>query len=295
MPHLPVRPAFLLALFLAFACLGGVGCTTNKATGESHLNLLSEEQEVRMGAEYAAEVKDQQPRIESGPVAQAVERVGKSVASVSEEPDLPWEFVVIDRPTNNALPLPGGKVFIYRGLLAEMTNEAQLAAVLAHEVGHVTAEHHDQRYQSQVGLGIVVAGIGAAAGFSDSEFAQYAGVAASAGGGLLISKWGRDDESQSDRLGLRYMTKAGYNPRGMVQLMEILDGASGGSAGGIVEWTQTHPLPATRIRRTSEIIEDEYRGQLDLPLFEDRFERQVGRPLEQLPPSPEPRAQPTAE
>jgi len=287
MNHRPARSAVALALALAFACLGGVGCTTNKATGESHLNLLSEQQEVQMGAQYAAEVKDQMPRIETGSIAQAVERVGKSVAAVSEEPDLPWEFVVIDQPTINAFALPGGKVFIYRGLLAEMTNEAQLAAVLGHEVGHVTAEHHDQRYQSQVGMGIVVAGIGAAAGFSDSEFAQYAGVAASAGGGLLISKWGRDDESQSDMLGLRYMTKAGYNPKGMVELMEILDRASGGSAGGIVEWTQTHPLPATRIRRTSELIETEFASQLDLPFFEERFEQQVGRPIAQLPPSPE--------
>ncbi|MEO0588035.1 MAG: M48 family metallopeptidase [Planctomycetota bacterium] len=276
---------FRLALIPLLAlCLAALGCTTNKATGDSHLNLLSPEQERAMGEEFAAEIRNSQPVLESGSITRAVERVGNKLAAESEEPDLPWEFVVIDQPTINAFALPGGKVFIYRGLLAEMTNEAQLAAVLGHEIGHVTAEHHDRRYQSQVGVGVLVSAIGIAGGVSGSEWGQYAGVAASAGGGLAIAKWGRDDESQSDELGLRYMTRAGYNPQGMVELMQILDRASGG---GGIEWTQTHPLPATRIDRTSRIIDREYQADLDLPFYESRFERQVAGPIQELAASPQ--------
>ncbi|MEM0914040.1 MAG: M48 family metalloprotease, partial [Planctomycetota bacterium] len=91
--------------------------------------------------------------------------------------------------------------------------------------------------------------------------------------------WSRDDESEADMLGLRYMTAAGYNPEGMVQLMEILDNASGG---GGVEWTATHPLPKTRIDRTSRLIREEYAADLDLPFYEDRFKKQVGKPLKQM-------------
>jgi predicted Zn-dependent protease len=271
-----------MALFVALAVLGlGLtGCKTNKATGKSHLNLLSAEQEVQLGSQYAEEVKKTQPVIDRGPVARAVSRVGRELAALSEEPDLPWEFTVIDDMTVNAFALPGGKVFFYRGLLQRMTNEAQLAAVMGHEIGHVTAEHADQRYQSSVGIGLVVAGIGAAAGFSDSQFAQYAGVAANAAGGLTIAKWSRDDESESDMLGLRYMTRAGYNPQGMVELMQILDEASGGGGN---EWTATHPLPKTRIERTSRLIEEEYAQYRDLPFFEDRFEEQVLGPLKKMP------------
>ncbi|MEM6332882.1 MAG: M48 family metallopeptidase [Planctomycetota bacterium] len=271
----------LLPLFVV--CLASLGCTTNKATGDSHFNLLSPEQERAMGEEFAAEIKSTQPVLASGPITRAVERVGNKLARQSEEPDLPWEFVVIDQPTVNAFALPGGKVFIYRGLLAEMTNEAQLAAVLGHEIGHVTAEHHDRRHQSQVGMGVLVSAVGIAGSMSGSEWGQYAGVAASASGGLAIAKWGRDQESQSDELGLRYMTRAGYNPQGMVQLMEILGRASGG---GGIEWTQTHPLPATRIERTSRLITNEYQADLDLPFYESRFERQVADPIAQLAASP---------
>ncbi|MEM1208508.1 MAG: M48 family metallopeptidase [Planctomycetota bacterium] len=277
MPRLVRR---VLLAVLAVAGLASIGCTTNKATGRSHLNLLSSEQEIAMGTQYADEVKKTQPVIKSGSVPRAVDRIGKKLAALSEEPDLPWEFTVIDDMTVNAFALPGGKIFIYRGLLEDMTNEAQLAAVLGHEIGHVTGEHADRRYQSQVGVGLVVAGVGAAAGFSGIEYAEYAGVAANAAGGLTISKWSRDDESEADMLGLRYMTAAGYNPEGMVQLMEILDNASGG---GGVEWTATHPLPKTRIDRTSRIIQADYAGDLGLPFHEERFDKQVGKPLKQMP------------
>jgi len=217
-----------------------------------------------------------------------VERVGMQLASFSERSELPWSFTVLNSDQVNAFALPGGKIFVNRGLLAKMTNEAQLAAVLGHEIGHVTAKHINDRLTQQLIVQGIGAGIAAAGAATDNDVLKYAGPVVSIGGGLTLLKFSRDDESQADWLGLRYMTKAGYNPVGMLQLMEILKQAGGGTA----EWLASHPLPVTRINRVEAEIHKDYPGYADPGQYrfdQVQFERQVLKPLSQLPPVPKAR------
>ncbi len=259
---------------------GSGGCSTNPATGRSQLNLLSRQQEIQMGTEaqsqltteYGGEVKDQQLRA-------YVERVGMSMVPYTEADyaDLPWEFTLLDSDVINAFALPGGKVFVSRGLAQKMTNEAQLAAVLGHEIGHVTARHANDRISRQLVLAGVVAGAAVAAGQSDDDLLRV-GVpvlVGAAGTGFALS-FDRGQETESDKLGMRYMTRAGYDPRGMLQLMEILEAESG--APSQPEWLSTHPLPSTRIREIEGLLtEGRYSEMVASPeygLYQERFERE---------------------
>lgn len=257
--------------------IGATGCSTNPATGRSQLNLLSRAQEISIGAEaqpqlvsqYGGEVQDQQLRA-------YVARVGMSMVEYTEGDyrDLPWEFTLLDSDVINAFALPGGKVFVSRGLAQKMTNEAQLAAVLGHEIGHVTARHANDRISRQLILTGVVVGATVAAGQSDSDLVRV-GVpvlVGTAGTGFSLS-FDRNQELESDRLGMRYMTRAGYDPRGMLQLMEILRDASGERSQP--EWLSTHPLPDTRIRDIERLLASEnYSKMINSPthgLYEERF------------------------
>jgi predicted Zn-dependent protease len=168
--------------------------------------------------------------------------LGLELAAVSERPDLPWTFRVLDDPTVNAFALPGGFIYVTRGILAHMTNEAQLVGVLGHEIGHVTARHSvNQMSRSQ----LAQLGLGVGAVFSET-IRENIGLASGLTG-MLFLKFGRDDERESDRLGVRYMTRLGYEPAALAGVMDVLGRASQMSGGGrIPEWQSTHPDPENR-------------------------------------------------
>ena len=293
-------PALLLILL---PLLGVPACSTNPATGERQLNFMSTEQEISLGSEaepqflqsYGGEIPD--PQIQS-----YVSDLGQRLAAVSERPDLPWEFHAVNSEVINAFALPGGKIFITRGLISQMNNEAQLAGVLGHEVGHVTAQHIGQQMSRRMAIGAGVAltsaALGIAAQTTGEEWLQLlgvgVGVGGTVGGSLYALDFGRDQESQADELGLRYMTKLGYNPLAQVQVMEILAQAGGGGGGG-PEFLATHPYPETRIKRLHEQIEEQY-PKADRPgaykFGEAEFQRKVLDRLDDLPPpAPAPKQQ----
>lgn len=230
-------------------------CTKNVATGESFFNPISTQDEIAMGQKLAPEFTAQSGgRLDNAVVNSYVTGIGRRLAAATEGdfPNRPWEFTVLNSSVINAFALPGGKVFISRGLMEKMTNESQLAGVLGHEVGHVTAQHIAKRMGQQTlfNIGLTSAQVAAGAAGERSDLGQVAQVALPAiqvGGNLVFLKFGRDEESQADSLGLRYMTRIGYNPRGMLEVMQILDREAG--AGGQPEWLSTHPLPKTRIQR----------------------------------------------
>jgi len=233
--------------FLPLLTLALVACVRNPATGKMELNLVSESQEVELGkqakveAEQAYGVYKEKPELNS-----YVESVGKGLAAHSDRPNLPYSYEVIDDSSVNAFALPGGPIFITRGILGHLNSEAQMAAVLGHETGHVTARHSaTQMSKAQVaqlglGLGSVVSPVVASA-------AQVASV----GLQVLFLKYSRDDETQADALGFRYMTKVGYDPSQMIPLFQMLDGVSKQGGGGKTpEWLQTHPDPGNRLAET---------------------------------------------
>ncbi len=248
------------ALCLSGAALYSAGCTTNPATGRSQFDIISTDEEIAMGAQAAPEmVKEYGGEVKSTELKNYVKSIGARLASLTEAdyPDLPWEFFVLDSEVINAFAIPGGKVFVSEGLLMYMTNEAQLAAVLGHEIGHVVAQHVDERLSqtmiAQIGLEVL-------GGMSDAQVVN-------AGAGLLaqgtLLKFNRDQESESDRLGVKYMVAAGYDPRGMVDLIQILiDSSQGGAPPEILS---THPDPVGRRAAVLDLIEEEYRFAVNNP------------------------------
>jgi predicted Zn-dependent protease len=223
------------------------------------LSLVSESAEIQMGKQYAQEVEAQMPLLDD-PVLQAyVERVGLALAGVSERPDLPWSFQIVDDPVVNAFALPGGPVYLTRGIMAHFSSEAEMAAVLGHEIGHITARHSvEQISRAQL------AGIGLAVGSMLSrDVARYSGLS-SVGLQVLFLSFGRDDEHQSDMLGVRYAGRANYDVRESVTMHEKLGriGQKSGG-GGVPSWLSTHPSSADRIKRLQALVDTIPSSRLD--------------------------------
>ena len=289
------RIACLWSLLLAAL----VACSINPATGQRQFNLYNDpQQEISLGEQAAPQFLSQYGgEIPSQEIQQYVTQLGQRLAAVSERPDLPWEFHVVNSSVINAFALPGGKIFISRGLLAKLENEAQLAGILGHEIGHVTAQHIGQQMSRQMALQVGLAAVGVAAQASEEDWLQVLGAAGGIGGNLYLLNFGRDQENQADLLGLRYMSELGYNPVAQARVMEILREASQG-AGQPPEFLSTHPLPETRIKKIKELVQEKYPAYDDPTAYtfgHDDFQENVIQPLRNLPPAEHTgQSQPTA-
>ncbi len=237
-------------VFLPLLALGLVGCPVNPATGERQFILISEKSEIAMGREYAQVVEASIGLYDDPGLQEYVDSIGQQLAATSERPDLPWTFRVVDDPIVNAFALPGGFIFMTRGILTYFTSEAEMAAVLGHEIGHVTGRHSAEQLSraqlAQVGLGLGT--------IVSSDIARYQNVA-STGLGLLFLRFGRDDERQADDLGFRYMGRGGYDRGEMVDVFEMLGQVSAAAGGGsLPSWLSTHPDPGERVQRTRRAL-----------------------------------------
>jgi predicted Zn-dependent protease len=258
----------------AAAVAAAVACATNPATGKRQVMLVSESQEIAMGKQADQEAVAAYGLYPDDKVQAYVSGLGRRLAAASERPSLPWTFRVVDDPTVNAFALPGGFIYVTRGIMTHLGSEAELVSVLGHEIGHVTGRHSaNQMSKQQLAMGGLVLGMVVEPGLQ-----QFAGVAQQ-GLGLLFLKFGRDDEREADDLGLRYMTRASYDPREMVDTFDVLDRVSQASGGGrLPDWLSTHPSPENRIGRIREQIaatgakgsvvnRDEYLQHLDGMVF----------------------------
>jgi predicted Zn-dependent protease len=228
----------------------------NPITGENQRISLSPQQEVAMGlaalpkmiAEYGGLFPDQRHR-------EQVDRVGRKLAGIDSlrEVDWPFEFhLLADRNTVNAFALPGGPVFITAALYGQLPTEGALAGVLGHEIGHVVARHSAQRIaKSQLTEGLVGAVVTASGDMRSAQTAQMIGQ-------MINMKYGREDEIQSDQLGVRFMAEAGYDPRAMISVMKILAASRQGESPP--EFFSTHPNPENRIERIEAAIAREFPG-----------------------------------
>jgi predicted Zn-dependent protease len=232
-------------LLLALWCIALTGCAVNPVSGRSELMLLSEQDEIRLGRETGQSVTREYGVYADAPLQSYVDGVGQPLARNSHRPALPWQFKVMDSPVVNAFAAPGGYIFVTRGLLAAVNDEASLAGVLAHEIGHVTARHSARNYSQSllaglgVQLGTLVAG----------SYGDLLGPVLEAGTGLLFLKYSRDDERQADALAVEYAAKAGYDANRMADFfttLQRLETLEGSRAGGLPEWFSTHPSPADR-------------------------------------------------
>ena len=240
------------ALILAPLVVGS--CATNPATGKKQLMLVSESQEASMGLEADQQFHGLYGDFEDRSVQAYVESVARPLAAVSERPGLPWTFRVVDDPQVNAFALPGGYVYVTRGILAHMNSEAELAGVLGHEIGHVTARHSASAQSKQM-LGMAGLGVGMIL----SPTLRQGGDALAQAFGLVFLKFGRDQESQADQLGLRYIVRKDYQPEGMLDVFRMLDGVTNSSGGDrLPNWLSTHPAPGNRLADMKREIEAQH-------------------------------------
>lgn len=211
----------LIAMLVAALAL--VGCATNPVTGRQEIQMVSEQQEIQLGQQYYGPSRQSQggDYVTDPAVNTYVQQVGGKLAAVADR-RLPYEFVVLNNDELNAWALPGGKIAINRGLLVELKNEAELAAVLGHEIVHAAARHGAQQMEKGqlMQIGAAVASIGASA-VGGSGLGQVVGQGAALGAQLLSARYGRDDELEADHYGMIYMKRAGYDLQAAVSLQEL--------------------------------------------------------------------------
>lgn len=262
-----------LALMRAF-----VGCATNPVTGKSEFSVISEKDEITLGAQaYNGAIAEFGGEYNDPVLAAYVNDVGQGLAKVSHRPNLPYEFTVVGSSIMNAFALPGGKIVITTGLLAKFENEAEIAGVLGHEIGHVTARHAarmiSRAYLFQIPL--IVGSIYADRKGKGEELVALSSV----GLALLQLKYSRDQESQSDELGMEYAVKAGYNPKGVVELLEVLQSAHEKEPSALEGMLMTHPLTSSRVSDARAMLASDYpswESRTDM-LYADRFENKTKR------------------
>ena len=256
----PRRARVVLALAAAAALAwAAAGCTVNPATGHKEFTIVTPAQEAAIGREgYTAAVAEY-GEYGDGALSAYVDSVGRKVAAASELPTLPWRFTVLDDPVVNAFAMPGGYIYVTRGLLAHMQSEAQLAGVLGHEIGHVTARHSAKQITEQQLAGL---GLGLASAVSPT-FARYSSVAQQ-GLGLLMLKYSRDDETQADELGVRYATASGYDPREIPGTYRTLQRIAERAGQSLPSYMSTHPDPGQRQERTTELAAKAAVGKVNM-------------------------------
>ena len=216
-------------------------CTTDYVTGKRTFSLVSESQETALGKEADPQIIAEYGLYNDSALSSFVSNLGQSLAKVSHRSQLSYTFRVVDSPIVNAFALPGGYVYITRGILAHFNSEDELAGVIGHEIAHVVARHSAEQMSRQqlVGLGL---GVGS---LVSETFAQYANVAG-AGLGLLLLRYSRDQESESDRLGVEYSTKVGYDAHRMAEFFRTLGRMSEDSGQSLPSFMSTHPDPGDR-------------------------------------------------
>ncbi|NOX08614.1 MAG: M48 family metalloprotease [Gammaproteobacteria bacterium] len=258
------------------------GCAVNPVTGNRDFVLMTEQQEIALGRKMHAQILKEMPRYADVRLAQRVQRVGERLARNSHRSNLVYRFTVVDSTQVNAFALPGGYIYITRGILAYLNSEAELAAVLAHEIGHVTARHAVQRQSAATAAGIIGAIINAKVGVRGiNQLTQLLG-------GALLSGYGRSQELESDRLGAAYLARSGYDPQAMLGVIRLLKNqalyakkVSGTDKGSYHGLFATHPDNDTRLQaviaaanslrtdRQGQVGRDSYLQWIDGLMFGD--------------------------
>ena len=242
-----------LSLLAALSALSLAGCATNPATGRPMVSLVSPQEEQRTGREMHPQILREFGRYENERVQAYVNRIGQSLVPRTELPNAQWTFTVLDSPIVNAFALPGGYVYITRGLLALAQNEAELASVLGHEMGHVTARHAAQRQTAAMGAGLLGVLVGAVTGSGDL------GQASMGAGQAMVATYSRDQEFEADDLGLRYIGRSGYDVNASSSFLNRmgeqsqLEAAMMGQPGRVNQNNimSTHPRTPDRVARAA--------------------------------------------
>ena len=246
-----------------------IGCAVNPITGEEELMLISESQDIEIGRQYAPEIEKQLGgKIENPALQNYIDSVGQRIARISHRSNWEYHFTAVEHKMVNAIALPGGHVFVTKGMLEKLTTEAQLAALLAHEIVHITARHSSAAMSRQMGLSFLLFGASVAGAKIPQDASRAAGIALQ----LIGLKYSREHEREADVAGLDYMVVAGYNPYGAVELMQMLQDQDNVRP---VEFLSSHPSPGNRIISLNARIQTRYDSPERLRIGKDDYRRIV--------------------
>ena len=247
---------------------------------------VSQQQEVEMGSQYAAQIDQQLPLVTDPEVNRYINVLGDSIARLADNRDLTWTFRVVDSKEVNAFAVPGGFIYINRGLIDRAQSMSQVAGVLGHEIGHVTRRHSVKQMQKAQGANV---GVTLACILTRVCEGQAAGTLINVAGTAVFAKFSRSDEAEADEEGVKNVVRAGIDPHGIPEMFRILLDERERNPGALEAWFSTHPMEEDRIAATEKQIaqiDPAIMRQLrkDSPNFQT-FKRR----LQSLPPSPEPR------
>jgi predicted Zn-dependent protease len=212
---------------------------------------VSTQQEVELGTSYAQQINSQLPIVRDAEVNRYINLLGETISQRADSRGLDWHFFIVDSREVNAFAVPGGFVYVNRGLIERTSRMSQLAGVLAHEIGHVTQRHSVQQMQRAQGANI---GVALACVLTRVCESGAAGALINVGGSLAFAKFSRDDEREADRVAVQYVMRAGIDPRGIPEMFQILIEERQRRPGGVDAWFSTHPLEQDRLRDTEAMI-----------------------------------------
>lgn len=246
------------------------GCSTDPVTGKKALVMMGKEQEVAIDKQHSPHQFSEDYGIAQDPdLNRYVADVGNRLSKVSHRPDMPYSFQAVNANYVNAYAFPGGTIAATRGIFLEMESEDALAALMGHEIGHVNARHFAERQAKSSLLDALVATVSIAG--SGSGYGELAQMIGSAGGGALLAHYSRDNEREADALGIEYMARAGVNPAGMSDLMEMLNSQSKAKPNALELMFSTHPMSSERYANTKQALETKYADATKRPRQRQRY------------------------
>jgi len=263
-----IKKVWILSIILPLII---AGCATNPVTHKREIMLFSNQDEIAMGKQGHNAVLVQFGKYDDSALQSYIDEVGQKIAQVSHREDLPHHYMVVDSPVLNAFALPGGYIYINRGLLAYLNNEAQLASVLGHEAGHVAARHGVKKYQKAMGAQLLLVGV--AVGTQSQGLALGTNLLLNA----ILQGYSRKDERQADELGALYMYRASYNPLEMPEFFTILEEMEKRSPNLIEQLFASHPPTPDRVEKTTAHAQELAQGKTaDLTIAQNRYISRLG-------------------
>ncbi|MCP4692508.1 MAG: M48 family metalloprotease [Desulfobacterales bacterium] len=271
------RREFLLLTSLA-AAGAAAGCAANPVTGKSQLMLVSEEDEIRVDKQNSPhQFSSDYGELQDKALNRYIQRVGKEMTGRTHRPRMPYSFHGVNATYVNAYAFPGGSIACTRGILLSLKNEAELAALLGHELGHVNARHTARQMSKGMLVQTLVSGLAIAAGTQGEAYGKLAGTLGMAGAGALLASYSRDNEREADALGMEYMVRSGYGTPGFVGLMDMLNSMSKHKPGYADLLFSTHPMSDERHGTAVKTAKTEYANSASLPLHKDRYMDNIAR------------------
>jgi predicted Zn-dependent protease len=247
---------------------------------------ISQQQEVQMGQEYAQQINAQLPIVQDPELNRYINVLGDSIARLTSRKDLDWHFFIVDSKEVNAFAVPGGFVYVNRGLIERADNMSEVAGVLGHEIGHVVRRHTVKQMEKEQGANI---GVTLACVLTSVCNSQVAGAAINIAGGAVFARFSRQDEAEADQEGFNNVVRAGISPVGLVTMFQKLIAERKSRPAGVEAWFITHPLEEDRIAAIQARINQLPRAQVTSLGTDTRNFHTFKARLQSLPPSPPPR------